>query len=375
MSQNNKWLDILANSAEAFSAPKTQKVKKDAEKSLLYKSKRKSFKRFPRRADVEVNFGERWQMDLADLGAGKAFNIQEGEKKPSLFALICIDLFSKKIYGCGLPNKTASTVTHCLKNILESIPPDRVPKVIESDGGGEFNNKLMKKMLENKNVELHIKGGYLKNQVVERAVRSFKKVSVLYIESHWEEFKSAWKSNWIDIVPLIIQLLNKRINRSIEIPPSKVWKHKLEVQNKQIDRLNFVPLKKYFELLDKVIRKKPIRDGGKTFKVGDWVFVQHEKRTFEKETVRNYLYKPWKIVNILVSRRPFMYYLRDEKGRKAKRLYYARELIHTPKTPFTQQIPKKQILDTKIENGEKMALVEKVDLGKPFAEWAPYKKT
>lgn len=364
----SEWFNIKKKNA--FSHPPSEKKRKSlAKKYIQYQSTRNFVKHFPRRADIEVNFGQRWQMDLCDLGAGKAYNIKEGEKRPSLFTLICIDLFSKKIYGRGLLNKKASTVAAALKNILEEIPKQEIPKVIQSDGGGEFNNRLVKSMLKDKDIALEIKGGYLKNQVVERAIRSFKKVAVLYIESHWEEFKKNWQKNWLIAAPLILKVLNNRVNRSIFSTPNDVVKHLKKVQNSQIDKLNNVPLPEYFELLKKVAEKKPVTDGNKRFKVGDWVLVQHEKKKFEKETIRNYLYKPWQIENILVTRRPFMYFLRDAKGQKAKRLFYAKELILAPKKPFLHQIPVQKILDTRQKDGKTERLEEKVDMGKPFSQW------
>jgi hypothetical protein len=305
-------------------------------------------------------------MDLCDLGAGKAFNVKEGEKNPSLLALVCIDLFSKTVYARGVANKSASTVEKAMKEILDSLSPSRVPKIIQSDGGGEFANKKMKQLLESKKIKHDIRGGYLKNQVVERTIRSFKKIAVLYIESHWTEFKKKWKENWIEIVPSIVSLMNRRINKSINLAPNRVEKNLVKAQEMQIAKKQFVPTAQYFNLLNKISKGEPVKDGAKHFKIGDKVLVQHEKRKFEKETIRNYLYKPWKITNILVARKPFLYALRDENNKKAKRLYYAKELMKAPSKPFVSQIPGGRVLETSTEGNEKRQLIEKTDLGKKW---------
>jgi hypothetical protein len=336
---------------------------------LLFQSTRNLQKHFKRRADVEVDFGERWQMDLADLGSGKAFNIKEGEKKPSLLALVCIDLFSKEIFVKGLKNKTAGEVTSCLEEIFFKAGKKKLPKIIQSDGGGEFDNKKIKFLLKKYNILHDIRGGYLKNQVVERAIRSFKKISILFIESHWEEFKKNWKENWLKLVPLIGELLNKRVNRSIQSEPEEVINNLKKVRKIQISKKNFTPLKTYFKLLKDINDGKSVVDGKKKFKLGDIVLVQHEKKKFQKETVRNYLYKPWKIVFIAVARKPFLYALKDAAGKNAKRLYYAMELKPAPKKPIFPQIPEGKILESRQNKGKKENLVEKLDLGKPLAEW------
>jgi hypothetical protein len=362
------WFDVLKK--HSFSNPSSKILKKNLEnESVLFQSTRNLQKHFQRRADVEVDLGERWQMDLADLGSGKAFNIKEGEKKPSLLALVCIDLFSKMIYSRGLKNKTAGEVSKALEEIFNEAGKNNLPKVIQSDGGGEFDNRKMRALLIKYDISFDIRGGYLKNQVVERSIRSFKKIAVLYIESHWDEFKKNWKENWIKLVPLINNILNKRVNRSIQCEPEEVINNLNKVRKIQINKKNFTPLTTYFKLLKDLSEGKPIVDGKKKFKLGDFVLVQHEKARFEKETRRNYLYKPWKIVFIAVARKPFLYALKDTNNRKAKRLFYAKELISAPKMPIFPQIPSGKILDSRTKDGKKENLVEKMDLGKPLAEW------
>lgn len=365
---SDEWFNVLKKSS--FSHPISKKKEKELKNNyILYQSTRNLQKHFNRRTDNEVDLGERWQMDLSDLGAGKAFNIKEGEKKSSLLALVAIDLFSKKIYARGLKNKTGTEVTEALKNIFNEAGKLNLPKIIQSDGGGEFDNNKMKKYLTSLNIQHDIRGGYLKNQVVERAIRSFKKIAVLYIESHWEEFKKDWKNNWMHLTPLIANLLNSRKNRTIQMAPNDVEKNLKKLRKLQINKKNFTNINNYFKMLEKISQGKKIKEGKKSFKLGDIVLVQHEKKRFDKETVRNYLYKPWKIVFISTARKPFLYSLRDMQNKKAKRLFYAKELILAPSKPIFPQIPGQKVLEERQKNGIKQKLIEKTDLGKPFARW------
>jgi hypothetical protein len=224
------------------------------------------------------------------------------------------------------------------------------------------------------NIELIIRGGIHKNEVIERAVRSFKKVAVLYLETHTDTLVG-WKEKWEKLVPRIIALLNHRTNRNIHWSPEEVVSHWRQVQKVNIDRMNIVPFDEYLSLQEALVEGKPIKDGAKKFSLNDWVLVRHEKHAYDKETVRNYLTKPWQIKFIAVDRRPFTYVLKDEDGHPAKRAFYGRELRRLKRNPLKGDRPIKNIVKERtLPNDKKEWLVQFLDDKPHDTTWIPAKK-
>jgi transposase InsO family protein len=358
-----------------FSAPKLSQHKQELENYLAYETSRRAFKHFPRRTDVETFYGQRWQMDVADIGGNISFNVPAAEKKPKLYALLMIDLFSRTLRGKSLPGKSAPTTAAALEEILSSTPEWERPKIIESDAGGEFRNAKVKDLLKDKfNIELIIRGGIHKNEVIERAVRSFKKVAVLYLETHLDTLVG-WKEKWEGLVPKIIVLLNHRTNRNIHWSPEEVASHWREVQKTNIERMSIVPFEQYLAYQTELAQGKRIKDGSQTFGLNDWVLVRHEKHDYDKETVRNYSTKPWQIKFIAVDRIPFTYVLKDEEGRPAKRTFYGKELRRIQNPPLKGDRPIKNIVQEKtLPNDKKQWLVQFLDDRPHDTTWVPARK-
>jgi transposase InsO family protein len=364
------WFNL--SSKNAFSAGKTPAEKKRLAKYLAYETTRGVRRKFPRRADISPFFGLRWQMDVADLGGKSSFNVPTAEKKPRLYALVVIDLFCKYVFIRGLKTKKGPEMVGALKSVLSELPPPfpQNPKVIESDAGGEFGNRYVQELLKKKGIKHKFTSGKHKNEAVERAIRSFKKIAVPYLESHPEAF-----SKWNRTVKSIASRMNERTNRSIGTSPLRALKDWPEVQSKVLERMKITPFSEYSSLQEKLIKGGKIRDGGKKFGLGDWVLVVHDKKSFHKETVRNYTYKPWRIISISVNRRPFLYRLRDANGKKAKRRYYAREMRLMTRNPLKGNLPIKELVDErKVRGGRKQWLAKYVDHEEEYNRWEPERK-
>jgi transposase InsO family protein len=366
----SSWFDL--NSPHAFSAGKSAAERRRLSSYLAYETTRGVRRRFPRRADISPYFGLRWQMDVADLGGKGSFNIPSAKKKPRLYALVVIDLFCKYVFIRALKTRKGPEMTAALKSVFSELKPPFPPhpKTIESDAGGEFHNEAVKALLKGLKIRHRFTAGMHKNEVVERAIRSFKKIVVPYLESHPDAF-----SKWPQTVKKVAHFMNNRVNRSIGTEPINALKNWPRVQEKVLDRMNFTPYIEYRNLQQKLSKGGKIKDGGKTFGLGDWVLVVHDKKTFHKETVRNFTYKPWQIASISVERKPFMYRLRDAHGHKGKRRYYAKELRPMKKSSLKGNLPVKEILDKRqIRGGREQWKVKYVDHGDEDIKWEPARK-
>jgi len=369
MSQR-EWFDL--KSKNAFGAGNSKDQKEKLGELLQYQVSRKRFKTFPRRRDLSLFFGVRWQMDVADLGGAKAFNFPATEERKKLYALIVVDLFSKFVFARALNSKRGEDVVTALKSILSSLKspfPDK-PSLIQSDAGGEFKNDKVKKFLEERNIEHQFEKGRLKNAVVERMIRNFKKVAVLYLEAKPSAF-----SQWSKIVPQLATLLNSKANRSLGISPEEVQYHWPEIQKKQLDQLKIVPFDSYVAMQKKLLEKNfKWTDGNKKWFINEWVLIPNEKNQIEKETVRNYTYKPWRIVGVSVDRIPYLYFLRDAKGKPADRYYYAKELRPLKNVPLKGKMPLAGVLNERMKNGKRQWLARFVDHDPSFDQWISERK-
>jgi transposase InsO family protein len=366
----SEWFN-LANE-NAFSAAKTAAQKKRLSKYLAYETTRGVRRKFPRRADISPFFGLRWQMDVADLGGKSSFNVPTAERKPRLYALVVIDLFCKYVFIRSLKSKKGPEMAKALESVFSELrPPFPLhPKVIESDAGGEFSNRSVEQLLAKRGIKHKFTAGKHKNEAVERAIRSFKKIAVPYLESNPEAF-----SKWNRTVKSIARRMNDRKNRSIGTSPLKALKDWPSVQERVLHRMNITPFSEYSQLEEKLLKGGKIKDGGKIFGLGDWVLVVHDKKSFHKETVRNFTYKPWQIISISVNRRPFLYRLRDANGKKAKRRYYAQELRLMERNPLKGKLPIKELLNERqVRGGRKQWLAKYVDHDDDYNKWEPARK-
>ena len=88
-----------------------------------------------------------------------------------------IDVFSK--YGCIIPmkRKNGKETADAFKKLFQKEKP---PKRIWSDFGGELYNKNVQAVLDENNVKLYSTQNKLKSCIVERWIRTMKRVMYKY---------------------------------------------------------------------------------------------------------------------------------------------------------------------------------------------------
>jgi len=362
------WFNLKRKGGRAFSSPKTKEERREFEKLLAYQTSRGRSKRFPMRKDSAPYFGVRWEMDLLDLGGKKSFNAPSKGEAPKRYALVIYDVFSKAFFARALADRQGKTVVAALENIFKNLRPPypNRPLEIQCDEGGEFKNEAVKKFMAEKDVRLTYVRGPRKNQSVERAIRSFKKVAVPYME----HYKNA---TWENCVRAVANFLNGRENRVIGMSPDQAASNSPSdvnlMQEKTVDENSVNDFSHYKKDQSNFVT------GKSKYSKGDWVLVAHDKTPYEKETVRNYLYKPFKIVGASMERRPYLYYLQDSKGKKGLRAYYAREMRKIKNFPLSGKLPLAGILDRREGSGGKEEwLARFVDHGKEFDKWIEARK-
>jgi hypothetical protein len=123
-----------------------------------------------------------------------------------------IDCFSKKIWAFPTKTKTDKEISP----VLEKLVQDSKVKRIQSDNGGEFVNKTIDLLLSKYNIAFYTTlNDEVKCSMVERVIRTLKTRLFKY-------FNQKNTTNWIDVLPDVVNAYNSTTHRSTGFAPNQV---------------------------------------------------------------------------------------------------------------------------------------------------------
>ena len=254
------------------------------------------------------------------------------------YLLMVIDVFSKYGYSVPLKNKAGDSVAHAFQKILKE---GRIPKYLWTDKGKEFYNKDLKKVLKQNNINIYSTENEEKSSVVERWNRTIK-------NEMWKQFTKQSSTQYLDILPDILNKYNNNYHRSIKMTPVKASKKKNE---------GIV----YFNLYGDIT---PMHTKAK-FEVGDTVRIsKYKRKLFDKGYTPNWTEEIFLISKVL-NTNPHTYEITDLKGELISGTFYEQELLKTNQNKF--RIKKVIRKDYK----KKLALVQWSGYGNDFNSWVP----
>ena len=217
------------------------------------------------------------------------------------FLLLVIDIFSKYGWIIPLKNKKGETVAEALKTIFKK----RKPEKLWTDKGKEFDNKVVKDLIEIYNTE-----NEEKSSIVERWIRTMK-------EKMWKYFTDNNTKTYIDILPDLVKDYNNTVHSSTKLTPIEASKKKNELtvwRNLYPDRYK-------------------IHDLTPKFSVGDKVRISKKKETFEKGHTKRWTEEIFTITKIQ-NTDPITYKIADLNGEEIKGSFYEPELQKTEQQIF-----------------------------------------
>ena len=266
-----------------------QKFLKSQPTYSLHKNARK---RYPTRQYYVNSIDDQWQCDLMDLQALARYN--DGNR----FVLTVIDILSR--YGWARPLKSKQGLE--VKKAFESIFREgRIPDRIQSDQGTEFENRHVRALFQEHNIELFsVKSAY-KAAIVERWNRTLK-------TKLWKYFTAKNTYKWLDVLQDIVYAYNHRKHRTIDCPPASV------------DETNAMTVWR---------RLYGNRRTGQTrgdIRVGDLVRISKVKSVFEKGYLPNWTEEEFKVVAINTKFYPSTYQLADSQGNTIEGSFYRQEI-------------------------------------------------
>ena len=146
---------------------------------------------------------ETWSADLLDM-------IDYGVKnnKGYRYILTVIDNFSKFGWTFPLRNKNANTITEAFADIITK----RKPKLLETDDGKEFTNKMFNEFLKLNDIKRYSRytsKGAVFAERFNRTIRDLLKKPVF----------EKGNANWIDELQSITNIYNNKIHSSTKMTP------------------------------------------------------------------------------------------------------------------------------------------------------------
>ena len=271
---------------------------------------------YPTRRYVVHDIDEQWQADLAEMGLIARHN--DGHR----YILTVIDLFSRYAWARPLKTKRGEDVANAFSSIFEE---GRIPRRIQTDQGKEFENRHVRRLFQEYNVELFsVKSAY-KAALVERFNRTLK-------HKLWRYFTSENTQQWLPILQDAVTSYNFSIHRIIKKRPVDVTQ--ADVGDMREQRAN--------------LRQPPA--GKDDIHVGDHVRISKVKTIFEKGYLPNWTEEIFSVTEINRKHTPIMYKLKDYSNDMIEGSFYRHEIQPIIKTDDVYLV--ERVIRRKRERGE-----------------------
>ena len=175
------------------------------------------------------------------------------------YILTILDTFSKFAWVAVTKMKDKKTITNAFETILKK---GRIPQLLWTDGGGEYDNHFFRNMLKKYNIEPYKTDSELKAIMAER----FNQTLLTNISKMFTERDN---HKYIDDIERIVNEYNNSYHSSIKMTPVEASKE----DNKGIV---------YYNLYNKRRRQMMKENIKPKFKVGDIVRIYKFKKLFDK---------------------------------------------------------------------------------------------
>ncbi len=288
-------------------------------------------KRYLRRKVIARGIDDQWQLDLMFLDKLARYN--RGNK----YLLVGIDVFSRRAFARALKRKTGKAVADALATVLKK----KVPRLVQTDAGGEFFSHQVQKLLKKHGVKLFSTAQDTKASVIERFIRTLRGLLYRY-------FTKNSTKKYVDVLEDLIGHYNNSVHRSLGIRPADVGSANERTIWNKLYASEF-PRKAIFK-----------------FQLGDVVRISKLLGRFEKSALPQ-----WSREHFTITRRratkPVTYGISDDKGNRLKGSFYDDELqkIRVPKDTYY----KIEILRQRRRLGKKEYFVRYVGWPDNFSEW------
>ena len=280
------------NKLAASSGVSRKKTKEWLEAQASYTLHRMARKKYPTRRYVVHDLDEQWQADLADVA------LLKDQNRGFTFILTVIDIFSRFAWARPLKSKHGKEVAAAFKDIFKE---GRIPKRIQTDKGKEFENREVKALFAQHDIELFsVKSAY-KAAIVERFNRTLK-------SRLWRYFTISLNQKWTIVLQDAVYAYNHSVHRTLGRSPASVTHANAA------------------EIREKVFPHHQAATGKSRFKVGDPVRISKVKSVFEKGYLPNWTEEIFTVASINRKQSPITYKLKDYNNEVIEGNFYPQEI-------------------------------------------------
>ena len=260
-------------------------------KSLAFTLHRPPRRRFKMAPVMVLNIDQQWVADLMEMQ--RYWHQNRGVR----YLLTVIDVLSKYAWVRPIKRKTGAELLKALESI---VAEGRRPQTLQTDKGKEFYNTTLQRWLKKEDIRHFSTLGDAKASIVERFNRTLK--SRLY----WY-FTAANTTQYLDILPSLVQRYNEDVHRSIGMAPKDVTvKNEAEVWQRLYGQVT-----------------KTRRRG--RLKVGDRVRLSERVKTFKKGYLPQWTEEVFRIQRVIQGP-VLMYKVEEFDGMPVKGTFYAEDL-------------------------------------------------
>ena len=289
-----------------------------------------------------------FQMDLVDIQELAPFNDN------IRYLLAVIDTFTRFAWVRLLKDKRGETVLEAFKSILKSA--GEYPRIIVTDRGTEFFNKLFQTFCEQSNIKLLTPDSSVHAAYIERFNRSLQSLIYKYMtenETHRFIDRINPDGTLTNVFRNLMHTYNTRKHRMIGTSPCIA-------ENDESVHLDMrLRMSKYYE---KIKPKK------KTLNVGDTVRISKQKGKFSRGYKEQSQLEIFKIYEIKTKSKIPMYYLETYDGsEKIKGGFYDFELTKVANDVFRVE----KVLRTRKKNNIVEHLVKWKGFNDTYNSWIP----
>ena len=263
------------------------------------------------------------------------------------YILTVLDQFSRRAVTAGLKAKSGPATEAAFRSVIPKLRKSLPPYGMNSDLGGEFHNRHVKRLFLREDFHLFESSGETHTAIVERFNRTLQ--TVLY-----RHFDTNNTFNWIDHLEDLTEGYNNTVHSSLGVAPNDV------------DLENFDPVyEKLYSKYLRVVRKKP------KLKVDDMVRLNVLHTVFGKSYEETFSYKVYYVDSVTYPDGGVypMYKIRDLRGEMLPSRYYYHELKKIPKEVFLDKyrFPIEKIIRKK----DGKSLVKFIGYDESWNEWLP----
>ncbi len=316
-----------------------------SDEDFLIESK-KIKKRFPRRQMNVHGVFALWQADFAYMHTFAGF----------VGFLLCIDVFSRKLFCRSVKTKEAVEIRKAFQSIFDAC--NDTPDKLETDQGKEFTAN--KQFFEEKKIFFKIKTGRNKASFAEHGIFLVKR-------RLYRLLRSLLTRDWPKYLPFIVTNLNNTPNAGIGgMKPSEI---NTRNDTPKIDKTIGYNPDVTFET-QALNQKRYEKNVQEPLQVNSYVYVDFAPSPLEKSFDSRY-YQLFKIKRIDAGKSPVLYQIKDLSGKTQPGFFYREQLLKTERPRRGKYFRVEKILSEEKRKNGTYYHVKFLHYPSKFNRWLP----